>query len=164
MKKLLSILFAIIICCLTMTASADNVQIPKKNQGIVNEVLYETFNNDMSSIFKQDLGPAFVVGMTASQMEVLISNFEFNFAKSNDPIAYVGQSSQDSKIIFMALMNKDKTFLLVSLIPKKDYMAYESEFIDRKTAQSYLKNLCDLNFVSVTYEQMKKADEMVGGN
>ena len=162
MKRLIALLLTLT-CLMSVSISfASTVEVSKSEQGVVNSVLYEQFGRKLGTLFSVEIGPAFVVGMTAAQMETLNKKFHFNFNKSKEPIAYVGQADQDSKILFIALMDKSKKFMLVSIIPQKDYMAYESSLVSRKDAIAFMKEYCGDDYAEVSYDLMKLADDAVG--
>ena len=163
MKKIFSMMLVLVgLTCFTFGSNADSVEIPKRQQGVVNEVLNGQFNKDMGKIFKSAEGPALAVGMAAAQMEAYLENFYFNFRNIREPIAYICAAKSDTKILFLALMDADGEFLLVSLIPSKGYMSYEDTLVSRKIAVAFIESYSDPSQrASIYYDQLKSVNDLI---
>ena len=163
MKKIISLFLVLIgLFCCVFGANADPVEIPTRDQGIVNDILYAYFKKDMRNLFKSPEMPVLAVGLAAAQMEDYLDNFYFNFRNIKEPIAYICSAQSDNKILFLALMDADGEFLMVSLIPSKDYMSFEDTLVSRKTAVSFIESYSDTSHrAAIYYNQISTINDLV---
>ena len=138
----------------------DVVTLTGNKTGIVCEVLNNNFS-DFKGIFRNTMTTTIAVTVTAAQLTQVNKSFDVDIHDSKNDIMYIGISTYDKQVLYMAYKDTDGKYWMVSVTPAKNTIVYSKTKYSEKDAMAFLKKNCS-QYNGVTAADYFYANEVVG--